>query len=768
MKSGFYIGANGGFLYPEYTWMYKELGFTTNVDWGYLGEWQPWNDWMGKETRIYGGFFDTLEGRLAYYPPDLKLPVGFKSWLPDGYFAGVSNIMNNWYNTTGIKNTAFYRSSKIEKPCFGQRSTYQVEDNIIQIEKHPGYGYVVSETGRDEDDVSENETARVKRCVPGRDPINRYIARNLYENNEQTNVITQRDYGNAYYSDRKRPGDDFRWYIKPRMRIDKDFANNPANSEKKVIRIEIYNYDGNPAVPPVDVRVKDFLDANNRYKGGYKEMYRFDDSNPYKLSVPGNLLATDNTDTNAYYTPSKKSRVDYRIYWYGEAEVWLDYVRLDDEWAHYLFTDPDGKLPGNRYRFGERIKAEVKALSDLPGFGYFYFDEFYYNNIPCVAEVLRLIKSVNPNTGILMLGPPAVGVAAGIKNELSWQEIYNYMESQGLLADFALTQTYPFFDYLPLPPNLSKPDVNLFPGTVKYTSASDNEEYNDAINNEAITHRSIFRTIAGKLRSNTGLVFISTIQTHSVETNFIYAPSCDKVPDYERKREPTNEEISLQAYYSMTYGAKQIHYFMMFSDMRSRECGNTTRNYYDWGLTYYDTQGLQRRRDTNYYGQKKWNFIKFLDSSLMKIGTYMYESNSLSYDNTISVAAGERYKFITDLKSYYRNDSPPYDYQFAKSDSPGETYWEIGFFSNPAAPSSKYFLVLNKRCVPEKSQGQGDFRKVRLYLNTAELQESDNWALVNPITGSRIEFNKNSIRDGVLIPEEFKPAEAKLFLLTPL
>ena len=92
---------------------------------------------------------------------------------------------------------------------------------------------MVSETGRDEDDVSENETARVKRCVPGRDPINRYIARNLYENNEQTNVITQRDYGNAYYSDRKRPGDDFRWYIKPRMRIDKDFANNPANSEKK-------------------------------------------------------------------------------------------------------------------------------------------------------------------------------------------------------------------------------------------------------------------------------------------------------------------------------------------------------------------------------------------------------------------------------------------------------------------------------------------------------------------------------------------------------
>ncbi len=480
------------------------------------------------------------------------------------------------------------------------------------------------------------------------------------------------------------------------------------------------------------------------------------------------MLATDNTDTISYYTPQKKSRVDYRIYWYGEAEVLLDYVRIDDEWAHFLFADPNGKLQGNKYRFGERIESEVKALSDLPGFGYFYLDEFYYNNIPCVAEVLRRIKSVNPNTGIMMLGPPAVGIAAGIKNELSWQETYDYMESQGLLADFALTQTYPFFDYLPLPPNLRRPDVNLFPGTVKYTVASDNEDYNDAINNEAITHRNIFKTIADKLRRKSGLAFVSTIQTHSVETNFIYAPTCDRIPDYERKREPTNEEISLQAYYSMTYGAKQIHYFMMFSDMRTRECGSATRKYFDWGLTYYDTQGLQRGRDTNYYGQKKWNFIKSLDSNLMKIGSYMYERNNLSYDYTISIVAGERYKYIADLKSYYRKDTPPYDYHFAKSDPTSKTYWEIGFFSNPVSPSLKYFLVLNKRCVPEKSQGQGDYRKVRLYLNFSELQESDNWALVNPITGSRIEFNKSVISDGLLIPEEFKPAEAKLFMLMPL
>lgn len=766
MKTGFYIGANGGYLYPEYFWMYKDLGFNTNVEWGFLGDWQPWYSWMGSDLRTYGGFFDVLSGKSPAYTFNPSLTVKNFSALPDGYIKSLTGIMTKWYEHTGIPNTAFYRSSKIDKSCFGQRSTYQAEDNAQEIKKRPGYGYVVSETGRDEDDAINNASVRVKHCVPGRDRGSKYIVRNLYENNEQTNVITQRDYGNAYYSDRKRPGDDFRWYVKPRMRIDKDFAANPSNSEKKVVRVEILNYDGNPAVDPVDIKVGDFFDGENSYDGGYVEMYRFDGKYPYKLSVPGRLLATDNIDTSAYYTPVNKSRVDYRIFWYGDVDVRLDYVRLDDEWAHFLFTDPYGKLPVdiNKYKFGEKIESEVKALSNLPGFGYFYVDEFYYNNIPCVAEVLRLIKSVNPETGIVVLGPPAVGTAAGIKNELTSEESYDYMEKLGLLTDMLATQTYPIFDFIPIPPNLRKPDANQFPGTVKYTVAPDNDTYNESINRQLLTFRDTYKTIGDKIKNNTSRIFISTVQSHSVETNFIFA-ECGKIPDYERKREPTNEEISLQAYYAMTYGARQVHYFNMFSSMADKKCGNQTLKYYDWGFTFYDTDRMQRERDTNYYGQKKITFVKSLDENMMKMGMYMYSQNNLVYENTVSVSAGEKYGYITDLKAYHRNSSAPFGYDTEKSLPEAKTYFEIGFFSNPSEPSSKYFLVLNKSCIPETYPGSGDYRKVRIFLNTFDFRESDNWILLNPVTGSKISLSKNDMKAGIILPDEFKPGEAMLYKL---
>jgi|WetSurMetagenome_2_1015567.scaffolds.fasta_scaffold386446_1 hypothetical protein len=106
MKHGFYIGANGGGLFPEYFFMYRELGYKTNVDWGFSGDWQPWAIWMGNDNRIYGGFFDTLTGLVPLYPPPPPPPPG-TTWLPSGYLNGVNNFMTGWYNSTQVSNTAF-------------------------------------------------------------------------------------------------------------------------------------------------------------------------------------------------------------------------------------------------------------------------------------------------------------------------------------------------------------------------------------------------------------------------------------------------------------------------------------------------------------------------------------------------------------------------------------------------------------------------------------------------------------------------------------
>ncbi|HEY5125275.1 MAG TPA: hypothetical protein VIK14_16210 [Ignavibacteria bacterium] len=750
MKHGFYIGSNGGYLYPEYFFMYKELSYNTTVDWGFSGDNQAPN--VYDANRIYGGFFE---------------PLSF-------YISSVTNMLSKWSESTQSPASIFFRSSKIDKPAFGQRSTYQVEDSMLLFSRKPGYYYQISETGASGTDNWNGETVIGRHCIPGRDASNMYIAKKLFENNEQTNVITRRDYSNAYYSDRKRTGDNFYWYVKPRMRIDASFANNPANRNKKVIRVEIYNYSGK-LIQQTDVNVENFLNENNVYDGNYKEMYKFNQP-IYPLSVSGDDLAKDNIDTSAYYTPRELSRVDYRVYWYGEADVWLDYVRLDDEWAHFLFTDNENteqNNTANKYKFHSKIHSEVQNLSNIPGFGYFYFDEFYYNNIPCIKEVLRLIKSYNPNTGIVVLSPPAgytgTGQGAGIKNELTLTDLYDTLKQAGLFTDFVATDIYPIFDNSPIPPNLNKPNPQEFPGTMLYQKATSVNQYDDNLNTTILSQgvRDLYKLNANVIKNDFNTVFIAAIQVHTVESNFLFAP-CGQAPQYERKREPTNEEIGLQAYYAMAYGAKQIHYYTHFSGRVKRYNSNCPDYFYDWGLTTYETDGLQQKRVTNYYGQKKWEYVQKLDNNLMATGNYMYKQNDLKYDYTIAIEKSELYKYISGLKSYYRNPSSPFEFSSSNEDPANKTYWEIGFFDKTGEPNSKYFLLVNKRCVPEINGGDGDLRTVKLYINTQELSGFNNWRLINPITNEQITFDKNSITNGINVPGEFQPGEGKLFILAPV
>ena len=76
MKTGFYLGANGGNLYPEYFWMYNELNLRTDVEWGFSGEYQA--PFVYSSERIYGGFFE---------------PVSF-------YFPSISNMFTKWNEST--------------------------------------------------------------------------------------------------------------------------------------------------------------------------------------------------------------------------------------------------------------------------------------------------------------------------------------------------------------------------------------------------------------------------------------------------------------------------------------------------------------------------------------------------------------------------------------------------------------------------------------------------------------------------------------------
>ena len=165
--------------------------------------------------------------------------------------------------------------------------------------------------------------------------------------------------------------------------------------ELTVVRIDVNGFNESQFIASYEIKVKDFKTSPNYYDGNYKEVF-YNEQGLLITYLDADLL-TVGVPSN--YSELVNSKVDFAVYWPGTVSVWLDYVRVDDEWVHFLFTDSLGIAPGNEFlKFHQRIHEEVDYLSNANGFTYFYLDEYAYNNIPCIAEVNRLVKKYNPKT----------------------------------------------------------------------------------------------------------------------------------------------------------------------------------------------------------------------------------------------------------------------------------------------------------------------------------------------------------------------------------
>lgn len=770
MKDKFYVGAQGSNLFHEFYKYYKQLSYNVALPGGTLGDFELTYELNPTSNdRWTGGFYDSLDHRPIILPPSVNFPASFG--LENGYRSSVNGMLRSWLDSSNSPHSIFFTSAKINRPAYGQRSDYQAEYTGEQLASiKPGYGYWKGINSIYLSDSLPGESNTKGRNAIVGQHLPQYIVDSLFENGEQTNVISRLNYSTALFSDRKRIGDNYKWYVKPRMRIPVEIANNPAWSDSLVARVEIYNYHGR-LIDSINLSVKSFFNINNftGYDGRYIENFINPLTSENILSVPADSLSRGIDEKNVYYINPHNSKVDYRVYWYGKVNVWLDYVRLDDEWAHFLFTDPNDSLDytKNRWQFGWKIRDEVTQFANVGAFGIFYIDETYYNNIPCLVEVLRLIKHYNPDCGITIMNTPSG--ETGLKNKPSPKQIYDEITAKGLLTDFVASDIYPFFDEVPLPPNIIRPETSLFHGTVLYKNAPNSQAYNQYLNDSIYEgyQRPFYKMLANVIKTSPSTIFTMAIQDHTVESNFRLTEPCGTIPwAFERKRETTNEEISFQAYFAMCYGAKQIHHFSQFTAPFSDSCGHT---YYDWGLIAGFVNGQLcncEPRLTNYYGQQKWNYIAKLDSNLLEIGRYMYDDNNLKYDNTITINKEESYRYITSLKSFYRYSTPPYN--FAEQNEDVNKYWEIGFFNKNQEPYSKYFLLLNKRCVPEIQEGSGDLRTAKIYLNTTALSDFNNWVLTNPLTNENIMFDKNNISNGVYLPGIFQPGEGKIFKIAPV
>ncbi len=73
-----------------------------------------------------------------------------------------------------------------------------------------------------------------------------------------------------------------------------------------------------------------------QYNGNYIEEYNF--FGPNELQVTSSALNGLNTGRDYSQTAqSGDCRVDFKIYWYETTDLWIDYVKVEDQYAHELF-----------------------------------------------------------------------------------------------------------------------------------------------------------------------------------------------------------------------------------------------------------------------------------------------------------------------------------------------------------------------------------------------------------------------------------------------
>jgi len=284
---------------------------------------------------------------------------------------------------------------KIEWLCYGQRSDYQCEqdhiDAMLWFYSFQTAGHV---GGVDSNDNRYGNGAWVRyfrsqnsNC-PGSwvDPPGVVISK-LKANTEQCRIQPSNEKGGRWQYDNQ-----FLWKIKPRIRIDESFAS--ANKNARVCRLIIKN-DLGVSVNETDIRVRNFFPhQDSGYEGGYLEEFYFqvygDTSNldfygPWGTGNKAFWQARGNRD-------SADNKADIQIYWYGECDMWIDYVRVDNEIADKLFK-------GYYEESGRQwIQDEVEQIAlykpqgDIPAAYNLYLELTEFNNLPCMAYVNRRLK----------------------------------------------------------------------------------------------------------------------------------------------------------------------------------------------------------------------------------------------------------------------------------------------------------------------------------------------------------------------------------------
>ena len=669
---------------------------------------------------------------------------------------------------------------KILKLCFGQRSDYQCEKQSMADPDYWFYTYTnrdsqtqdSNRTGRDTVDNSQfGNGAKVVKCRSGTDQPG-YVVKGLKANREQINCIESWG-GDANDTQ-------YKWNIKPRIRIDTSIVR--SFDTTRICRVEILNFN-NTIIKSIILRGRNFEDQSHPYVGGYIEDYYY--SNPTDTTLiiePGNDELLNPNCENLW---DQNCRVDFRVYWYGLCDMWIDYVRVDNDVAHDLFHSDTTNSLHNKYMNWLTWEAKDIASHYPDAVFRFYIEEFEFNQIPCMSYVSRKIDSLwkinNPSGSMSLMcdlnySTFKIQIPGFDTVRMSAERIKRTLVDR-LGSREIFMGAYPFLShgleggglpsYIPNTlPNSAYHEPELTGHSVSVTQYEDwLQEHLDEDRNTWFDV-TLYNKTAYEVSKLADIPFINLIQAHSY---FSYG---------HHLREPLNEEISLLAYLGVSYGAKgMLYYEMKGSDSLS----DTACTLFYRGLGEPDGScNYMHPRYLNAYGQEKWNSVCALNKKIKAVSPYLLSFNG---DSTKSyIHRTERSELLANTYFYdlitYKpgNGTSPCD----NSNNPSGTlaeciddrYLQVAKFNN-SDPNTQYFMIINRRCAPffdtatVNSNGGRRFVQIKLDSNSASFAGFNNWNIYDLSNDSIVAtFNKRIVSWVNL--GWFLPGEGKLYKLAPI
>jgi hypothetical protein len=703
----------------------------------------------------------------------------------DNYAVMLKEKVRNIYSHNGRR--LLMSRPKIDYLCFGQRSDYQCEP----ISKEDDLWFYSFNYHHPTAPVEMDSGCKVIHC--------RSLTSNNLDYDEPGYVVLGLRANTEQCKDEEgwRGDSQSKWIIKPRIRIDSSVANNPNNYNKPICRIEIVNASGK-LIKTFILKVKNFLDSiTSHYNGNYKEVFDFknDTGNTQQLFSSWNdtlkwgWIFAARGDSSSWFP----NRADIRLYWYGECDMWIDYIRVDNEVADNLFSGVYDTL---------WIYKEVAAILDstYPAVMKYYLEYVEFNNLPCVSYVNKKLKEYSHNTIDIIQD-----FSYTIAFHVPWKErrkimnakfLYkHYIQKAGFSQIFA--ESYPLTACYTL--NKERQNFSKVPNTLPvlnkkqidsvlamYVSVDEYEDYlQDNINNPnyILEGDNYINTFCNdyisyyQLRQDQGnfrfIMQLCDSISKLADIPFIFMPQVHQnfVPG-EVRREPTNQELNMITNVALTYGAKGLLYFSYITWHKPGE------NIYVKGITEDDDTTL---RTLNFYHQiypnKKetlQNIVRHIDNSwgniLLKFDnksrkSYIYD---FEYERKDLFLNSYFTKFITfkpgKKESNCLNDSFNNILPELVADCQNKTYLQIATFED-GQKDTHYFMVVNRRCSPTNSLDTiGGKRRIVAFINLQILLKNNLQCIIFDCETNYVVAKLEYSNYPILVDLGwFNPGEGKLF-----